>query len=80
MIRDYTDFMNMTAQELAAYACDHATGNALVLALAHQLETQAELADKIDALQRDLEAAEDRADQWREEAQAIQRQLDQVRT
>ena len=35
-MRDYTDFMNMTPTELAAYARDVA-GNDLVLALAHQL-------------------------------------------
>lgn len=77
-MRDYTDFMNMTPTKLAAYARDVA-GNDLVLALAHQLETQATEAGKIEGLQAELEDAEYRADSWREEAQAIQRQLDMVR-
>ena len=79
MTRDYTDFMNMTPEELAAYALEHARGNDLMLALAHQLQGCADVYDANDRLTAELADAERRADSWREEAQAIQRQLDMVR-
>jgi hypothetical protein len=72
--------MNMTAQELAQFAREAAEPHqVLTLALAHQLETYAALEDRVAELERDLTDAERRADGWREEAQAIQRQLDMVR-
>ena len=54
-MRDYFDFINMTPAELAAYACDVA-GNDLMLALAHQLETQARLAAEAEHLREDYNA------------------------
>lgn len=82
-LRDYTDLMHMVPLELSRYARDCARegimSSALLEALADQLEAQADLADKVERLKQDLEEAEARADSWREEAQAVQRQLDQVR-
>ena len=83
MTRDYTDFMNMTGEDLARYAYEHAHGNELIMALADQLADLSALAVALDRanveLQSDLEDAERRADIWRDEAQAVQRQLDMVR-
>ena len=82
-LRDYTDMMHMEPLELSRYARDCAKqgvmSSALLKALADQLEALAKLADQIEALKLDLEEAEARADSWREEAQAIQRQLDAAR-
>ena len=79
MTRDYTDFMNMTPEELAAYALERASNNDLLLAMAHQLQGCADAYDVNDRLTAELADAERRADGWREEAQAVQRQLDMVR-
>lgn len=83
MIRDYTDFMNMTGEDLARYAYEHANGNELIMALADQLADLDALINQLESanagLQTDLEDAERRADNWRDEAQAVQRQLDMVR-
>ena len=83
MIRDYTDFINMTGENLAKYAYEHANGNELIMALADQLADLDALINQLESanagLQSDLEDAERRADSWRDEAQAVQRQLDMVR-
>ena len=83
MTRDYTDFMNMTGENLAKYAYEHANGNELIMALADQLADLDALINQLESanagLQSDLEDAERRADTWRDEAQAVQRQLDMVR-
>lgn len=83
MTRDYTDFMNMTGENLAKYAYEHANGNELIMALADQLADLDALINQLESanvgLQSDLEDAERRADSWRDEAQAVQRQLDMVR-
>ena len=79
MTRDYTDFMNMTGENLAKYAYEHANGNELIMALADQLADLSALADALDRANADLQDAERRADSWRDEAQAVQRQLDMVR-
>lgn len=83
MMRDYTDMMHMAPDELVRHALDCAkvgiVSIALVEALAVQLETQSAAADELEHLKSDLADAERRADMWREEAQAIQRQLDMVR-
>ena len=82
-LRDYTDMMHMEPLELSRYARDCAKqgvmSSALLEALADQMEVLADLADKVEPLKQELEEAEARADSWREEAQAIQRQLDAVR-
>ena len=55
----------------------------MIRALAERLDEVNELADLLDRtnaeLQSDLQDAERRADSWRDEAQAVQRQLDMVR-
>ena len=83
MTRDYTDFMNMTGEDLARYAYEHAHGNELIMALADQLADLDALINQLESanagLQSDLVDAERRADSWRDEAQAVQRQLDMVR-
>ena len=83
MTRDYTDFMNMTGENLAKYAYEHANGNELIMALADQLADLDALINQLESanagLQSDLAVAERRADSWRDEAQAVQRQLDMVR-
>lgn len=80
-MRDYTDMMNMAPAELVRHALDCAKVGilsvALVEALAIQLETEAEAADKVDRLAQDLADAEQRATMWQEECRALQRQLDQ---
>lgn len=82
-LRDYTDMMHMYPLELSRYARDCAKqgvmSSALLEALADQMEVLADLADKVEPLKQELEEAEARADSWREEAQAIQRQLDAAR-
>lgn len=83
-LRDYTDMMHMEPLELSRYARDCAKqgvmSSALLEALADQMEVLADLADKVEPLKTELEEAEARADSWREEAQAVQRQLDKVCT
>jgi len=51
----------------------------MIRALAERLEQYEDAYNMLDRLQADLDDAERRADSWREEAQAVQRQLDQVR-
>ncbi len=51
----------------------------LIRALAVRLEDYLEYRDMVNSLEAELGDAERRADGWREEAQAIQRQLDMVR-
>lgn len=51
----------------------------MIRALADRLEQYADALDMVDRLQDELADAERRADSWREEAQAVQRQLDMVR-
>jgi hypothetical protein len=48
-------------------------------ALADRLEEYADAYDTVNSLEDELADANQRADGWREEAQAVQRQLDQVR-
>ena len=83
MTRDYTDFMNMTGENLAKYAYEHANGNELIMALADKLADLDALINLLERdtadLQSDLADAERRADSWRDETQAVQRQLDMVR-
>jgi len=76
-MRNYFDFMNMTPEELAAHARD-VVGNDLVLALAHQLETQAAEAVQAARLREELEETEQRATMWQEECLALQRQMDKT--
>lgn len=51
----------------------------MIRALAERLEDHLEAVADYDALNAELIDANQRAESWREEAQAVQRQLDQVR-
>ena len=51
----------------------------MIRALAERLEEHLEAVADYDAVNDALMEANQRADSWREEAQAVQRQLDQVR-
>jgi hypothetical protein len=51
----------------------------LIRALAVRLDEYVEFRDMVNSLEAELGDAERRADGWREEAQAVQRQLDQAR-
>ena len=83
MMRDYTDMMHMEPRELAQHALDCAkvgiVSIVLVEALAVQLDTQSAIANELEQLKSELADAERRAESWREEAQAVQRQLDRGR-
>ncbi len=60
--------------DMAPSVKDHA-----LRALADRLEEYADAYDTVNSLEAELADAERRADIWRDEAQAVQRQLDQVR-
>jgi hypothetical protein len=51
----------------------------LIRALAERLEEHLDAVADYDAVNKALMEANQRADSWRDEAQAVQRQLDQVR-
>jgi hypothetical protein len=51
----------------------------MIRALAERLEEHLDAVNEYDAINDALMEANQRADSWREEAQAVQRQLDQVR-
>lgn len=85
-MRDYTDMLNMSPEELVRHALDCAKVGvlsiALVEALAIQLEAEAaEAAEAVQAarLREELEETEQRATMWQEECRALQRQIDVVR-
>ena len=60
--------------DMAPSVKDHA-----LRALADRLEEYADAYDTVNSLEAELAEAERRVEGWREEAQAVQRQLDQVR-
>ena len=62
MTRDYTDFMNMTPNDLAQYARENASGNDLVQALA----------DMLDAIVEECNGWEDRASELRVQVQELE--------
>ena len=78
MTRDYTDFMNMTPNDLAMYAYEHADGNELILALADLLDAVVqecnELEDRNSELTVQVQELEDARDEW----QGIAEQLNGV--
>ena len=81
-MRDYTDLMNISPEELAQYAREYVKlgilSNVIVEALADQLETQAAEAVQADRLREELEEAEQRATMWQEECLSLQRQMDRT--
>ena len=78
MTRDYTDFMNMTPNDLAMYAYEHADGNELIMALADLLDAVVqecnELEDRNSELTVQVQELEDARDEW----QGIAEQLNGV--
>ena len=60
--------------DLAPSVKDHA-----LRALADRLDEYADAYDTVNSLEAELADANQRADSWREEAMAVQRQLDMVR-
>ena len=78
MTRDYTDFMNMTPNDLAMYAYEHADGNELILALADLLDAVVqecnEWEDRASELRVQVEELEDARNEW----QGIAEQLNGV--
>ena len=79
MTADYTYLNQLTIEDLLDRARQAGPDNHLVRALADRLEEYADAYDTVNALEAELADAEQRAESWREEAQAIQRQLDRVR-
>ncbi|MEN6665524.1 MAG: hypothetical protein ABFD85_16165 [Phycisphaerae bacterium] len=79
---DFTYLNQLTVEDLLDRAhCGTWSGPEahLIRALAVRLEEYIEYRDMVNSLEAELGDAERRADGWREEAQAIQRQLDMVR-
>lgn len=83
MTHDFTYLNQLTVEDLLdrAHRGGRWTGPEahMIRALATRLEDYLEYRDMVNSLEAELGEAERRADGWREEAQAVQRQLDQVR-
>jgi hypothetical protein len=79
-LRDYTDLMSMTPQELTKYALECAKLGVLSVtlteALAHQLETEAGYFDRTELLREELERAETRIADLEIEIFDLRRQLE----
>jgi len=78
MTLDHTYLNQLPLQDLLDHARAH-NDNGLIRALADRLEEHHEAVADYDALNDALMDANQRAENWREEAMAIQRQLDMVR-
>jgi hypothetical protein len=82
MTHDHTYLSQLPVQDLLDRAHRGAwTGPEahMIRALAERLEEHLDAVADYDAVNEALMEANQRADSWREEAQAVQRQLDQVR-
>jgi hypothetical protein len=82
MTHDFTYLNQLTVEDLLDRAHRGTwTGPEahLIRALAVRLDEYVEFRDMVSSLEAELGDAERRADGWREEAQAVQRQLDMVR-
>lgn len=79
MTHDYTYLSQLTITDLLWRAREASPDNHLVRALADRLEETLEDISDYDRLNAELMDANQRAESWREEAQAVQRQLDMVR-
>jgi hypothetical protein len=82
MSHDFTYLNQLTVEDLLdrAHRGNWTGAEAhLIRALAIRLEDYLEFRDMVNNLEAELGDAERRAEGWREEAQAVQRQLDQVR-
>jgi hypothetical protein len=82
MTHDFTYLNQLTVEDLLDRAHRGTwTGPEahLIRALAVRLDEYVEFRDMVNSLEAELGDAERRAEGWREEAQAVQRQLDMVR-
>ena len=82
MTHDFTYLNQLTVEDLLDRAHRGTWSGPeahLIRALATRLEEYLEFRDMVNSLEAELGDAERRAEGWREEAQAVQRQLDQVR-
>ena len=68
MMRDYTDMMHMTPNDLAQYARENANGSDLIQALANLLDAVTEecntLEDRNSELSVQVQELEDARDEW----------------
>ncbi len=78
MTHDFTYLNQLPVQDLLDRARAHGD-DGLIRALADRLEEHLDVLADYDALNAELMAANQRAESWREEAMAVQRQLDMVR-
>jgi hypothetical protein len=76
---DFTYLNQLPIADLLDRAREAGPEAHMIRALADRLEDYADVYATVDRLEAELADAERRADSWREEAQAVQRQLDQVR-
>jgi hypothetical protein len=79
MAQDYTYLNQLNIPDLLDHARQAGPDDHLVRALADRLEEYADAFDIVNRLEAELADAEQRAESWRDEAEALQRQLDQVR-
>ena len=79
MTHDFTYLNQLPIADLLDRAREAGPEAHMIRALADRLEDYADVYATVDRLEAELADAERRADSWREEAQAVQRQLDQVR-
>jgi len=79
MTQDYTYLNQLTVTDLLDHAWQAGPDDHLARALADRLEEYADVYDAVSRLKAELADAEQRAESWRDEAEALQRQLDQVR-
>jgi len=79
MTADYTYLNQLTLEDLLDRARQAGPDNHLVRALADRLEETLEDISDYDRLNAELMDANQRAESWRDEAAALQRQLDMVR-
>jgi len=78
MTLDFTFLDQLTVTDLLNRAREH-NDNGLIRALADRLEEHIDALADYDNLNAELIDANQRAESWREEAMALQRQLDMVR-
>ena len=76
---DYTYLNQLTVTDLLWRAREAGPDNHLARALADRLEEHLDAVSDYDRLNDELMDANQRAESWREEAMAVQRQLDMAR-
>jgi hypothetical protein len=78
MMRDYTDMMNMTPNDLAQYAREHADGSDLVQALADLLDAVTGECSLLEDRNSELTLQVDELEHARDEWQGLAEQLNGV--